>query len=264
MAQHSGTESLFHEAECIICDQISPDLGVNLWHMSNTHGLLVDIASLVVQISTLLVRLHTIVSRHHRCLQCHKQCRSKRVAQQHMISKDHCMFSRTSDALAGMFAVDSVKMTPLRSLITGRTSTERPDRDLHERSSVISASSTSLIEDLDAPFAATVRPYDEQDNSAQRSSLSGTLSTRAFKQAQKLDKHHSRLRVADQYMLSHLPAAQQRALLLMQLGQLGRMQQDARKQHAQLGAAGNNFGCLRKTWLVRQPPHFGNVRSLKH
>jgi pre-60S factor REI1 len=263
LAQQSG-KSLFHVTECIICDQISSDLEANLWHMSKTHGLHVDVANLVVQTTTLLARLYTIVSRHHRCLKCHKQCRSKRAAQQHMVSKEHCMFSLTSDALAGMFALDSINMTPLRPLITGQTSTERLNRDLHERSSVISASSISLIEDLDPPFATTVQAYDEQDSSAQRSSLSGTLSARSLKQTQKLDKQHSRLRVADQHMLSHLPAAQQRALLLTQLGQLGRMQQDARKQHAHLGTAGNTFGCLRKTWLVRQPPHFGNVRSLKH
>ncbi|KAK5705265.1 hypothetical protein LTR97_002383 [Elasticomyces elasticus] len=91
-----------------------------------------------------------------------------------------------------------------------------------------------------------------------------TLSKRAMKQGEALDKHLSSLRASDRANLSHLPPAQQRALLLSQLGQLENAKRAENHQRGNLESKGNLFGCQRKTFLVRVPPHFGNVRSLKH
>ncbi|KAK5689658.1 hypothetical protein LTR17_026197 [Elasticomyces elasticus] len=91
-----------------------------------------------------------------------------------------------------------------------------------------------------------------------------TLSKRAMKQGEALDKHLSSLRASDRANLTHLPPAQQRALLLSQLGQLENAKRAENHQRGNLESKGNLFGCQRKTWLVRVPPHFGNVRSLKH
>jgi pre-60S factor REI1 len=249
----------FAESRCLICDLVGSDIDDNLGHMARSHGLYVDSDSLVVEIGVLLARLHEIISDEKKC---HRQRRSRRAVQQHMVSKGHCMYDADNDAeLSEMFVCPGHgedtdgRLGPARMSHTITSQHTGPGRSaLFDEESLL-----SFIEEAEA----TVEPSYGLVNSGV-TSTSNALSIRALKQARRLGKHRSNLRAADQVMLSHLPAAQQRALLLAQLGQLNRTQKVEQKQLAQLGSAGNTFGCLRKTWLVRQPPHFGNVRSLKH
>jgi hypothetical protein len=92
--------------------------------------------------------------------------------------------------------------------------------------------------------------------------LSLTLTPRALKQATALQLHLSQLRATDQRSLAHLPAAEQRALLLAHHKQTENARRSEQKYKGNLAGAGNKTGCLGKIRLVRTPPHFGNVGSL--
>ncbi|KAK5714606.1 hypothetical protein LTR15_010788 [Elasticomyces elasticus] len=138
------------------------------------------------------------------------------------------------------------------------------DRDTSTLQSTTSTPSARLLPDTNtAPERSTDSAMVPPSTQPARSHPP-TLSKRAMKQGEALDKHLSSLRASDRANLSHLPPAQQRALLLSQLGQLENAKRAENHQRGNLESKGNLFGCQRKTFLVRVPPHFGNVRSLKH
>ncbi|KAK4894220.1 hypothetical protein LTR27_007588 [Elasticomyces elasticus] len=138
------------------------------------------------------------------------------------------------------------------------------DQDASTLHSTTSTPTARLLPDTStAPERSTDSAMVPPSNQPARSHPP-TLSKRAMKQGEALDKHLSSLRASDRANLTHLPPAQQRALLLSQLGQLENAKRAENHQRGNLESKGNLFGCQRKTFLVRVPPHFGNVRSLKH
>jgi pre-60S factor REI1 len=88
------------------------------------------------------------------------------------------------------------------------------------------------------------------------------LSIRAMKQEYTLNNQLAKLRADDRRSLSHLPPAQQRALLLTQHKQTENARRLEQTYRGNLESAGNKFNCLGKIRLIRKPPHTGNVHSL--
>jgi hypothetical protein len=121
---------------------------------------------------------------------------------------------------------------------------------------------TSLTQPSLPTPAQSPTSTDTGSDSSTTSPLSLTLTPRALKQATVLQLHLSQLRVTDKRSLAHLPAAEQRALLLVHHKQTENARRSEQKYRGNLAGAGNKTGCLGKIRLVRTPPHFGNVGSL--
>ncbi|KAK5705920.1 hypothetical protein LTR17_021252 [Elasticomyces elasticus] len=112
--------------------------------------------------------------------------------------------------------LDTISEVP--SEVDSSDEQSRPvDRDASTFHSTTSTPSARLLPDT---TTAPERSTDSTISPPPTRSHPPTLSKRAMKQGEALDKHLSSLRASDRANLSHLPPAQQRALLLSQLGQL--------------------------------------------
>lgn len=272
-----GTDYEFDESRCLFCNQTSPDLDQNLVHMSKLHGLHVDTTNLLVDVASLLAYLHLVISECHECLYCGTQRNTRQAIQQHMMAKRHCKYDMTDkdaelrdfyelssssaevkvhERFAAMRLSDDPQF-PSQARSRKTRPSKRPDR----HSPNITASPLDQ-----APLSPHVHTGAEPtSNTAETPSpSSGEVSTRTLKQEYTLNNQLAQLRAGDQRGLAHLPASQQRALLATHHKQTEKARRTEQTQRGNLESAGNTFGCLSKTRLIRQPPHFGHVQSLKH
>ena len=273
-----STDYEFDESECLFCNQTSPDLDRNLVHMSKLHGLHIDMTNLLVDLASLLAYFHVIISGCYECLYCGTQRKTRQAIQQHMMAKGHCKYDITdkdaelrdfydissSDTgeevhrrLAAMRLSDDAQL-PSQAIKRTRPS-KRPDR----HSPNITAS--PLDQAQPTPTSPSHAEAESSSNAARTPSHTiGEVSTRTVKQEYTLNNQLSKLRANDQRNLAHLPASQQRALLGTQHRQRESARRTEQTNRGNLEHARNTFGCLSKTRLIRRPPHFGHVQSLKH
>ena len=270
------SEYEFDESQCLFCNKNSLDLDQNLAHMSKLHGLRVDTTNLLVDVGSLLAYLHLVISECHECLYCGTRRNTRQAIQQHMMAKGHCKYDMTDkdaelrdfyelssssaevkvhEKLAAMRISDDPQL-PSQARSRRTRPSKRPDR----HSPSFSASPLDQIPvSSDVPTSA-----EPSSNTTETLSPSGQVSTRTLKQEHTLNNQLSQLRAGDQRNLAHLPASQQRALLATQHKQMEKARRTEQTQRGNLESAGNTFGGLSKTRLIRQPPHFGHVQSLKH
>ena len=272
----SNTDYKFDESQCLFCNQTSPDLDRNLVHMSKLHGLHVDTTNLLVDVASLLAYLHLVISECHECLYCGTQRNSSQAIQHHMMAKGHCKYDITEkDAeLRGFHNISSSnaedeerrrresKRFPDDQLPTQATSRRpRPSKRSDRHSPNITAS--PLEQAPPSPHLRT--SAGPSSNIAETPPpATGDLSTRVLRQEHTLNNQIAQMRVGDQRSLAHLPASQQRALLATHHKQMESARRTEQTKRGSLESAGNTFGCLSKTRLIRQPPHTGHVLSLKH
>lgn len=265
----------FDEAQCLFCNHPSGSLESNLTHMSKTHGLHIDVTHLLVDVPSLLAYFHLIIAVWHECLYCATQRNTHQAAQQHMMAKGHCKYDVASkDAELKEFFDAQAEEEVQRSRNAMREAWDDED---------VLRGSSSLQTPRKAPRAArridggrhittsTSPDVAEQDqdlttsppsSSPSQPTTGAELSTRAQKQEQILTTQLSQLRAADRRSLLHLPASQQRALLATYHKQNEKVRRTEQSQRGRLESAGNHFGRLGTTRLVRIPPHFGNVQGL--
>jgi pre-60S factor REI1 len=270
----------FDASQCLFCSHPSPSFSQNLLHMSASHGLYINPTSLSAPIPFLLAYLHRVIFTHYTCLYCGTARSSSLAAQQHMAAKGHCKYDITGGHLElGRFfdsseekeeveegdrigqrdrckrAVDDEPHAAPSSARRKGKAPKRPER--RDADTATSPTQPAALAHMQSPTGT-----DTGSGSPTTSPLSLPLTPRALKQASALQTHLSQLRATDQRSLAHLPAAEQRALLLAHHKQTGNARRSEQRYKGNLEGAGNKFGCLGKIRLVRTPPHFGNVGSL--
>ncbi|KAH0371668.1 hypothetical protein KCU65_g1779, partial [Aureobasidium melanogenum] len=223
-----GTD--FDPTHCLFCLSTSEDIDANLDHMSKTHGMTIPSPhQLTVDPTTLLTYLNLVISVYHECLTCGTQRRNTQAVQQHMLGKKHCAFDISDveseyrefwdfegDGTGVEVDGDNVTL-PSGKVIMSRSvrSTQQRQRSSIQHVAPLSLSDTSPSETSDPNISLTTnQPSPKQ------------ALTRQDLRALRADKQLGTLSANDRLALAHLPAPQQRAVLLHQRSQL----QSARRQ----------------------------------
>lgn len=268
------TNYAFDESQCLFCNQTSTDLDQNMAHMLKAHGLFVDSANLLVDVGSLLAYFHFIISELYECLYCGTQRNTRQAVQQHMMAKGHCKYDITDeDAELREFwefpssSSDAKEEMQQRQLLA-QDKARKPRPAKHSDAHHGSSNRGSLF-DQTLPTRRSTSPspspaHSDTEGAEPESNAHDELSTRARKQEQTLNDQLTRLRADDRRSLLHLPASQQRALLITHHKQMEKARRTEQAKQGHLGTAGNSVNCLSKLRLIRKPPHTGNVASLKH
>lgn len=266
----------FDKSQCLFCAQMSQSMDQNLDHMSKTHGLHIDSTSLLVDIGSLLAHFHLVIFSNHQCIYCGTQRGSHLAVQHHMAAKGHCKYNLTGrdTGLRVLFDVSPISSEDMennfatlyasdRSKTTYRHKSKNPRRIVSSEEPPPN-SSLSLDHAASSPIfhVPTVAAMQSESSQTALQSLLSS-STRAMKQEHTLNSQLAQLRAEDKKNLAHLPASQQRALLLSQNKQTENARRSERAYQSNLESAGNRFNCLGKIRLIRKPPHTGNIHSLK-
>ncbi|KAI4725630.1 hypothetical protein E4T49_06616 [Aureobasidium sp. EXF-10728] len=215
----------FDPTHCLFCVETYESIDTNIEHMARSHGMIIPSPhQLTVDPTTLLTYLNLVISVYHECLTCGTQRRNAQAIKQHMLGKKHCAFDISDveseyrefwDLEGGGSGVeiDGDNIT----LPSGKVVLSRSVRTVqqHQRSTGSSARPLSPLEASDTHAALSSGP------SSHKQAL-----TRQDVRALRVDKQLSTLSSSDRLALAHLPAPQQRAVLLTQQKQL----QSARRQ----------------------------------
>ncbi|EXJ82980.1 hypothetical protein A1O3_06797 [Capronia epimyces CBS 606.96] len=275
-----GIEYEFDETQCLFCNQPSPDLDLNLVHMSKAHGLHINPANLLVDVESFLAYLHLIISGYYECLYCGTQRNTRQAVQQHMMAKGHCKYdimdkdselrdfyeSSSLDAKEEELHRNRAAMRfsdHPRLPTQARSRESRPSQRSHRQAPNSTASPLDQALPTPTPTQQSHTDAESSSNAAETPSPSvGELSTRALKQECTLNNQLAQLRASDRRSLLHLPTSQQRALLATHHKQMEKARRTEQTQRGNLESAGNKTNCLGKIRLIRKPPHTGNVHSL--
>ncbi|CAD0099804.1 unnamed protein product [Aureobasidium mustum] len=220
----------FDPAHCLFCLDISEDIDTNLDHMSKSHGMNIPSPhQLTVDPTTLLAYLNLVISVYHECLTCGTQRRNTQAIQQHMLGKKHCAFD-ISDVESEYrefweFEGDSPEVDVDGDNVTlpsGRVIMSRSVRSTQQRQ----RSSVQHVAPLSLSYTSSLEASDLNDTSTSDQPSHKQALTRQDLRALRMDKQLGTLNSNDRLALAHLPAPQQRAILLAQRSQL----QTARRQ----------------------------------
>lgn len=219
----------FDPAHRLFCISISDDIDTNLDHMSKSHGMTIPSPhQLTIDPTTLLAYLNLVISVYHECLTCGTQRRNTQAIQQHMLGKKHCAFDISDmeseyrefwdfEGEGERVQIDGDNVTlPSGKVIMSRSvrSTQQRQKPLGQHVASLSLSDTPLE-------ASDLNTSSTSDQPSRKQAL-----TRQDLRALKIDKQLGTLNANDRLALAHLPAPQQRAILLAQRSQL----QTARRQ----------------------------------
>lgn len=266
----------FDESQCLFCTHTSQDLDLNMSHMSQTHGLHVDPTNLIADTEALLSYLHLVIFKYHECLYCGTQRSSTLAVQQHMRAKGHCKYDIAGKDLGlnEFFDIPSIAGDRLQQhgtimrTLDGSEARSRGVQRKKKASKRTERPCPDILTSSDQPpsISNTQPPAGtERDPDFFRTSSRSLaeLRTRRLKQEYTLNNQLAQLRASDRKSFSHLPASEQRALLLTHHKQTENAKRSEQKYKGHLESAGNSFNCLGKIRLIRKPPHTGNIHSLK-
>ena len=84
---------LMRTSQCMFCNYDSPNLKLNVMHMSKFHALFIPEQPYLADLEGLIAYLQAKVGANHECLFCHKLKASTAGVQTHMRDKGHCMIA---------------------------------------------------------------------------------------------------------------------------------------------------------------------------
>lgn len=100
MADDEAEEEEEHVADvkqCLFCNYISPDLDLNITHMSKQHGLFIPEREYLVDLPGLITYLHETIAVLHQCLYCGQVKHTTSGIQTHMRDRGHCMIAYSTE-----------------------------------------------------------------------------------------------------------------------------------------------------------------------
>ncbi|KAK5123618.1 hypothetical protein LTR85_002656 [Meristemomyces frigidus] len=83
--------------QCLFCNYVSPNLDLNLTHMSRQHGFFVPEKDYLVDLPGLINYLSETIAALHQCLYCHKNLHTAAGVQTHMRDRGHCMIAYSTE-----------------------------------------------------------------------------------------------------------------------------------------------------------------------
>ncbi|KAK1070454.1 pre-60S factor rei1 [Friedmanniomyces endolithicus] len=102
-AQESGTVEDGEEEhkadlnECLFCNYMSPNLELNITHMSRQHGFFIPEREFLIDLPGLVNYLSETITVLHTCLYCHKGLHTASGIQTHMRDRGHCMIAYSTE-----------------------------------------------------------------------------------------------------------------------------------------------------------------------
>lgn len=233
----------FDPAHCLFCIRISEDIDTNLDHMSKSHGMTIPSPhQLTVDPTTLLAYLNLVISVYHECLTCGTQRRNTQAIQQHMVGKKHCAFDisdmeseyREFWDFRGEGAGVEINGDSV-ILPSGKVVMSRSVRSTQQRQRSSSGQHVASLPLSDTPLEASNLNFSSiPDQPPGKQAL-----TRQDLRALKIDKQLGALNNNDRLALAHLPAPQQRAILLAQRSQLKTARRQERAMESRLQRKNN-------------------------
>jgi pre-60S factor REI1 len=82
---------------CLFCNYDSPNLKLNILHMTKFHGLFIPEQPYLIDLEGLITYLGAKITENHECLFCHKLKGSTSGVQTHMRDKGHCMIAFSTE-----------------------------------------------------------------------------------------------------------------------------------------------------------------------
>jgi pre-60S factor REI1 len=200
----------FVAEQCLFCDTSSDDFDKNMIHMASTHSFIVPYQdSLVVDLQTLVWYFHFVIYGYHECIQCGTRRNSLEAVQQHMFGKGHCRFD-LSDELADFYDLSRLDKRALAAdndddaiarLASGRIISQRGSQQASYRPR--------------NPIASTNSESTSNELTAVRNGPESQQLTKSERRLASVQRDLAQLSVRDRMALAHLPAHEQRAVLVV-------------------------------------------------
>lgn len=225
--------------------------------MHQTHSLIVPFqSSLAVDLRTLIWFLHMVIFSYRECICCGKRRRTVEAVQQHMTSMGHCRFEVT-DETSGFYDVDSLpgpQTAESRSYPDDQTFRLPSGKLLAHRSYIDPTSKSRLREKPPATGGSSPALPASRETDTGPPALALTKRDR---KEQALTTGVARLRTGDQMSLMHLPASQQRALLVAHKKKLDEAKRAERRQRGRMDNVGNKTAIHTKYYKQEVPVYMG-------
>ncbi|KJZ70930.1 hypothetical protein HIM_09681 [Hirsutella minnesotensis 3608] len=217
-------EQPFDPRQCLFCKSYSVDFDENLDHMNKKHSFFIPHDSkLIVDPETFIKYVHLVVFGYHECLYCGSPRQTVEAAQQHMVGKGHCKIDIDMDdsEYQDFYQMDfSEKAKQARRLMATKQPrkeqsfglvVEKPFGRRTQRGAKTGRS--KIPQAPNKPQKSAMRDSNVDSKTASDNS-SGSNSKRVAKMETAFQKQLASLRVADRANLMHLPAREQKALVM--------------------------------------------------
>ncbi|KAF7522905.1 hypothetical protein G7054_g11982 [Neopestalotiopsis clavispora] len=264
----------FEASKCLFCNRDNADFESNLSHMQSAHGLFIPhMRHLIVETRVLIEYIHLVIYGYNECICCGTQRSSPLAAQQHMLGKSHCRFdmeregsefadfwdfsdadnsnessddgtdddddgldhggSRVAKVSAGIVRLDEESLRlPSGRLISKNSSAQRTQRRAETRKQ-------------QAAIEGTARDAAQREASSSSTALVPSHSdalkelSKSERRAEAFSGHLARLSESDRRSLVHLPASQQRSILVTQQRQAEKAKRAERRYQSRVEGLGN-------------------------
>lgn len=225
----------FTPGQCIFCETICDSFNESIVHMASTHSFIVPFQdSLTVDLETLIWYLHLVIYGYNECILCGKRRNGIQAVQQHMHSLGHCRFDVNEDIseFYDLKTLDRRIIDTELHLPSGRIATQRAqtvDNKSRQEKSRTRQPQPSLEASTDLPENALIQTTGKE------------VLGRKDRKLAVLSSHMGQLSVGDQAALAHLPASEQRSVLMTKKKQLDQARRAEYRSRIKLERKGNKI-----------------------
>ncbi|KAH7304745.1 C2H2 type zinc-finger-domain-containing protein [Stachybotrys elegans] len=252
----SSTSSVEEVAEfvnnkCLFCTRTSQDFDENFTHMCQAHSLFIPFqTSLTVDMETLIWYLHLLIFSYRECICCGRRRRTVEAVQQHMASTGHCRFD-ISEEMSEFYDMESLSQQENSQFSHPDDHTLRlPSGKLLSHRSAIEQTPRAALKGKQT--AASLAAPESHEDSATSDAL-----TKKDRHDQALIAQFNRLSTSDQRSLMHLPASQQRSLLLTHKKELDKAKRAERRKRSKMDHVGNKIAVHTNYYKQEVPVYMG-------
>ncbi|KAI1197037.1 C2H2 type zinc-finger-domain-containing protein [Nemania serpens] len=262
----------FTPGQCLFCPNPSPSFGDSVIHMQKSHGLFVPHhQNLIVDLETLFTYLHLVISGYRECIHCGTRRTTVQAVQQHMTGKGHCKFdvSEQDSEFAEFYdfsepeddaesdtegdgderSQEETAGPSRKPLLADEDSIRLPSGRIISRQSSAQAGSTTTQSRRRARTPASQLEYtaaepDGEEGSGKEELGPDIPETRILSKREKRERATATYQLAnmsasDRSSLMHLPASQQRAILLAQHRHGEKVQKGEKRRQGKIDRKGN-------------------------
>ncbi|KAI3398539.1 hypothetical protein diail_9063 [Diaporthe ilicicola] len=281
----------FIPGQCLFCPNSSPSFTGSVVHMQKSHGLfLPHQRHQVVDLETIFRYLHLVIFGYRECIHCGTQRTTLQAVQQHMTAKGHCKFdaSETDSEFADFYDFSETKHDAESDVssdddegireeaATDSRANRKPmlaDEDsiclpsgkiISKRSTTTQAAPTvnQLRRRTQRTLASQLvhslveADEDNEEASSKEEPDPDIPDTRVLSKREKREKavvayQMTNMRANDRNSLMHLPASQQRSMLVTQNKHMEKVQKEERRRRGKIDRKGNKN--LYAYWATETP-----------
>lgn len=225
--------------------------------MAQTHSLAVPFQSaLVVDLQTLIWFLHMVIFSYRECISCGKRKRSVEAVQAHMTSLGHCRFNVTEE-MEGFYDMEQLaKDAPEMGSNPDERTLRLPSGKLLGHRSYSDQSSNRRSREK-SPSQQGALPAASSSSNHPTPSTSNALATKKDRKEAALTTQLAGLSKGDQMSLMHLPASQQRSLLVRHKKELDKAKRAERRKRGKLDRVGDKIAVHTNYYKQEVPIYSG-------